>query len=72
MSLDQVEWKAFKNCSFLVTGAPVSMYQFDSIWIVWIVFTVTQQNHKSKAIQCIKLRNWDVIEDKEIRHLSKF
>ena len=37
-----------------------------------LYFTVTQQKNKSKTIQCIKLRNWDVIEDKEIRHLSKF
>ena len=24
--------------------------------------------NKSRTIRCIKLRNWDVIEDKEIRH----
>ena len=27
---------------------------------------------KLKTIQWKKLRNWDVIEDKEIRHFSKF
>ena len=31
-----------------------------------------QQKIKSHSIQCKKLRNCDVIEDKEIRHLSKF
>ena len=31
-----------------------------------------QQKNKLKTIQWKKLRNWDVIEDKKIRHFSKF
>ena len=30
------------------------------------------KKNKLKAIQWKKLRNWDVIEDKKIRHFSKF
>ena len=30
------------------------------------------KKNQSNTIRCIKLQNWDVIEDKEIRHLSKF
>ena len=37
-----------------------------------IVFTVMQQKNKSETIQWKKLRNSDVIEEKEIRHLFKF
>ena len=38
----------------------------------WIVFTVTQQKTKSTTIQWKKLRNFDVIDDNEISHFSKF
>ena len=35
-------------------------------------FLSRNKNSKSKTIQCKWLQNCDVIEDKEIRHLSKF
>ena len=35
-------------------------------------FSLSRKKKKSKTIQCIKLRNWDAIEDKDIRNLSNF
>ena len=51
----------------LLTPTPVLIKQ------VYRSFSLSRnKKNKSKTIQCKKLRNCDVIEVNEIRHLSKF
>ena len=61
----------------------MKIYKLDEVTILFGIFDNNPGNNRSfslshnkknklKTIQWKKLRNWDVIEDKKIRHFPKF